>query len=127
MNENQFKIMDRNHVLIMILLMLITVILLVHPVQAMNITMANPSSISDRDIIVFDSLGQTYGLYNSTSTISLNGTEDYIFTLKPARTNPLEDPYDWVVNEAFPFLESNFIALAILGAVIGIVFRKWLI
>lgn len=112
---------------IIILTLLVLMALAMIPVQAMNITMANPSSISDRDIIVFDSTGQTYGLYNSTSTISLNGTEDYIFTLKPARTNPLEDPYDWVVNEAFPFLESNFIALAILGAVIGIVFRKWLI
>lgn len=77
------------------------------PVQAMNITMANPSGIAQRDIIVYDSLGQMYGFYNSTSTISLNGTEDYIFSMKPMQSNPMEDPADWLVNNSIPFIQSN--------------------
>jgi hypothetical protein len=77
------------------------------PVQAMNITMANPSGITERDIIVYDSAGQLYGFYNSTSTISINGTEDYIFSLKPMQSNPMEDPGDWMTNDAIPFVTSN--------------------
>ena len=77
------------------------------PVSAMNITMANPSGIAERDIIVYDSLGQMYGFYNSTSTISLNGTEDYIFSMKPMQSNPLEDPADWFTNDAVPIVTSN--------------------
>lgn len=114
MNEEQFKKMDRNHVLIMILLMLITVALMVYPAQATNITMANPNGIAERDIIVYDSAGQLYGFYNSTSTISINGSEDYIFSMKPLQTNPLEDPGDWMTNVAFPFIVSNVIAIIVL-------------
>lgn len=84
------------------------------PVSAMNITMANPSGIAERDIIVYDSLGQMYGFYNSTSTISLNGTEDYIFSMKPMQTNPLEDPADWLTNDSIPFITSNVTYIAIM-------------
>lgn len=120
MNEDQFKKMDHNHVLIMILLMLITVILLVHPVQAQYITMANPQGIAERDILVYNSTGQLQGVYNSTSTIPLNGSEDYIFSMKPLQTNPLEDPADWLVNTVFPFVTSQ-----ILGIVLILIFIIW--
>jgi hypothetical protein len=84
------------------------------PVQAMNITMANPSGISQRDIIVYDSAGQMYGFYNSTSVISLNGTEDYIFSMKPMQTNPLEDPGTWLTNDFIPLVTSNAAAIILM-------------
>lgn len=99
---------------ILCLTLLVLMALAMIPVQAMNITMANPSGIAQRDIIVYDSTGQLYGFYNSTSTISVNGTEDYIFSMKPLQTNPLEDPGDWMTNVAFPFIASNVVSLIVL-------------
>ena len=92
---------------IIILTLLVLMVLAMIPVQAMNITMANPSGIAERDILVYDSAGQLYGFYNSTSTISINGTEDYIFSMKPLQSNPLEDPGDWLTNNSIPFVTSN--------------------
>jgi hypothetical protein len=92
---------------ILCLTLLVLMALAMIPVQAMNITMANPSGIAQRDILVYDSAGQLYGLYNSTSTISINGTEDYVFSMKPMQTNPMEDPADWLTNNSIPFVTSN--------------------
>jgi hypothetical protein len=118
MNEDQFNKMDRNHVLIMILLMLITVVLIVHPVQAddITITMANPSGISERDIIVYFPNGSMQGYYNSTSVISLNTSDSlgYTFSMKPMQTNPLEDPGTWLTNDFIPLVTSNAAALILM-------------
>jgi len=92
---------------LMIIALIALMAFVMMPASAMNITMANPSGIAERDIIVYDSLGQMYGFYNSTSTISLNGTEDYIFSMKPMQSNPLEDPVDWLENDSIPFVTSN--------------------
>lgn len=92
------------------------------PVQAQTITMANPSGIAERDIIVYYANGTMQGFYNSTSVISLDGGTDYIFTMKPQRTNLLEDPADWLTNEMFPFLQSNAIALFIAVFLIGLLY-----
>ena len=99
---------------LIILTLLVLMVLAMIPVQAMNITMANPNGIAEHDIIVYDSAGQLYGFYNSTSTISVNGSEDYIFSMKPLQTNPLEDPIDWLANVAFPFVTSNVIGIFII-------------
>ena len=99
---------------LMIIALIALMAFVMMPVQAMNITMANPNGIAERDIIVYDSAGQLYGFYNSTSTISVNGSEDYIFSMKPLQTNPLEDPIDWLDNVAFPFVTSNVIGIFII-------------
>ena len=98
-------------------------LLLVIPAQAQYITMANPQGIAERDILVYNSTGQLQGVFNSTSTIPLNGTEDYIFSMKPLQTNPFEDPADWLTNTAFPFLQSQIIGIVILLVSIAI-YRK---
>ena len=80
--------------------------------------MANPNGIAERDILVYNSTGQLQGVFNSTSTIPLNGSEDYIFSMKPLQTNPLEDPVDWLVNDAFPFIQTYVTALLIMAVVV---------
>ena len=84
------------------------------PAFAQTITMANPSGIAERDVIVYYANGTMQGFYNSTSVISLDGSLDYIFTMKPMRTTPLEDPGAWLVDEAFPFIESNAMAIIVI-------------
>ena len=95
-------------------------VLMVMPAQAQTITMANPSGIAERDIIVYYANGTMQGFYNSTSVIITDGAQDYIFTMKPQRTNALEDPRDWLINEAFPFVQSNFIAIIVLVVALSI-------
>jgi hypothetical protein len=99
---------------ILLIAFLALILLSLAPAQAMNITMSNPGGIALRDIIVYDSHGQMYGYYNSSSVISVNGTEDYIFTMKPLSANPLEDPTDWLANTALPYVASGAIALIII-------------
>ena len=111
--------------LILLLAALLALILLVAaPASAQYITISNPGGIADRDIFVYNASGQLQGTYNTTSTIPLNGSEDYIFTLKPTTSNPLEDPGDWLTNYVFPFVKSNAIALLCLGAILGIIFGR---
>ena len=103
-----------------LLALIALMVLMVMPAQAQTITMANPSGIAERDIIVYYANGTMQGFYNSTSVITTDGTQDYIFTMKPQRTNALEDPRDWLMNEAFPFVQSNFIAIIVLVVALSI-------
>lgn len=105
-----------------LILMLVALVAMVAiPVQAQNITFANPNGMSERDILIYDSQGQLYGLYNSTSTASINGSQDYVFAIKPLQVNPLEDPGDWMVNDAFPFVSSNLAVLIAIMFLIGLI------
>ena len=119
MNEEQFKKVDRNHVLIMILLMLIATILLVHPINAQTITITNSADLSERDINVYYAnytTGQMdmLGRYNTTSVIDTDGNTSYTLDLVPININPMTDPGDWMTNVAFPFISSNLVALIVL-------------
>lgn len=121
MNDKQFKKMDHNHALIMILLGLIAIILIIQPIHAQTITMSNPGSANSRDIAVYYPNGSMVGLYNDTSTIITDANESYIFTLVPVSSNPLTDPSDWLVNQAIPFVQSNVIGLIVICFAIGLI------
>jgi hypothetical protein len=107
-----------------IISLLVLMALAMMPVQAQYITMANPAGIAERDILVYNSTGSLQGVYNSTSTIELNGSQDYIFSMKPLSTNPMEDPGDWLNSVAFPFITSNLIAIIVCCFLIGLVFAR---
>lgn len=109
---------------ISIICLFVLVGLIVGTVSAQYITMANPGGIAERDIAVYYGNGTLAGLYNSTSTIELDGTIDYIFTMKPLSSNPLEDPGDWLTGTAFPFLQSNAIGIVMICAFIGMIFWR---
>jgi hypothetical protein len=116
MNDSQFKTIDRNQVLIMILLMLISVALIVHPVQSgeLTLTMSNPNAMSERDFVIFYTNSTMQGYYNSTSVITLDTNESYIMVIKPMQTNPLEDPGTWLTNSFIPLVTSNAAALILM-------------
>ena len=99
---------------LLLLVCLAALVLLVGMVSAQTITMANPMGLSERDMIVYWPNGTMQGFYNSTSVISLDNTSDYIFTMKPLQTNLMEDPMDWLENNAFPFVQTNAIGIVIM-------------
>jgi len=98
---------------LMIIALIALVLLAILPAQAQTITMANPDNVGQRDIMVYWSNGSFFGLYNTTSIITLEGNDSYIFTLKPQLSNPLDNPGTFL-STTFSFVETNLVALVIL-------------
>lgn len=107
-----------------LMIVLLVICFLTLPAQAMTITMSNPGGIAERDIIVYYPNGTMQGFYNSTSVITLDANESYIFAMKPLHTNLLEDPGDWMTNQAFPFIQTNVIPLLVVFFFVGLVFWR---
>lgn len=112
--------MMKKQIILLTITTLILIGLMLIPVQAQTITMANPGSISDRDILVYYPNGSLQGYYNTTSVITLSGSQDYIFALKPVGANPLEDPGDFL-GQLIDFMKTNVIALMIMVGLIGLI------
>jgi len=110
---------SRLTLVLLVVSLVLALVVLTPPTQAQTIALANPMGLAERDIIVYWPNGSMQGYYNSTSVIELDNTSDYIFALKPVQTNPLEDPGDWLTNTAFPFVESNTIAILVIMFCIG--------
>jgi len=96
---------------LMIIALVALVLMAAMPAQAQTITMSNPGGIAERDIVVYWPNGTMYGYYNSSSVITIDNESDYLFTMRPVSSNPLEDPIDWLDNTAFPFVTSNVIGI----------------
>jgi hypothetical protein len=120
--KKQFKIIRKNQKTMATWMMILFValafmIIFAQPVQAgysMTLTMSNPSGITERDIIVYFPNGTMQGYYNSTSVITLDTNESYIMAMKPLQSNPMEDPGDWLTNNAIPFVTSNVTYIVIM-------------
>ncbi|MFA5382614.1 MAG: hypothetical protein WC356_05575 [Candidatus Micrarchaeia archaeon] len=119
--KKEFKKIRANQktIALFVLLVGVIVILLSVPADAQTITMSNPGASNSRDIMVYYPNGSMQGFYNDTSVITLDANESYIFTLKPLSSNPLTDPTDWLNNHAFPFVQSNAIAIIFICFVVG--------
>ena len=89
------------------------------PVQAMTITMSNPGGQTQRDIAVYFPNGTMQGFYNSTSVITLDTSESYIFALKPIGANPMDDFSTWL-NDLMAWARSNATAIIILIILLGV-------
>ena len=118
------KLTPKNKIMIIALIALL--LMVVMPVQAQNITMSNPDSTMQRDVVVYTLNGTgaaLYGLYNTTSIIGLDGDSDYIFVLKPQYSNPLEAPGDFL-DSMFSYVSTNIIPILILIFLAGLFFRE---
>jgi hypothetical protein len=109
----------KTKLILIIALILVTMIAAI-PVNAQTITMANPDSTGERDVIVYWPNGTFYGLYNTSSIITIDANDSYIFTLKPQGNSIVDDPGDWLTNYAFPFVKTNIIAILLIFAAIGL-------
>ena len=108
--------------LILVIALLALLLLAVMPVQAQTITMANPDATMERDILVFQTNVThvwEYGLYNTTSIITLDTDYSYIFVLKPQYTNPLDEPVTWV-ESVFSYVGTNILPIMIIMFLIGL-------
>ena len=109
---------------ILVIALLALIIMAVMPVQAQTITMSNPDATMERDIIVYYPNGTIYGLYNTTSVIDLgSNVSDYIFTLKPQYSTPLDDPKGFT-DGLWAWFRTNLLYVVLLGVIVAIFFKK---
>ena len=111
---------------IMIIALIALLALCMMPVQAQEITITSSGGMLNRDINVYYpnvSTGQMdmLGRYNMTSVVSLNGSTPYTFDFVPINRNPLEDPADWLNNDAFPFIQTNILGIVAFCVAVAIV------
>jgi hypothetical protein len=110
--QKQLKRLRENQIFIMVLIIAVFAVLFIQTVNAQTIQIASPD-ITVRDVAVYYPNYTLYGLYNTTSLITLDANYSYVFTLKPQNTNPLSDPNAFLTN-GFAFVQTNLIPLIIM-------------
>ena len=107
-------------------LVIFSLLLLCFPsAMAQTVSFAEPNTVSHQDLYLYAANGTLLGLYNTTSTgIAIPNDTDLIFTLKPQYSSPLDDPGDFL-SGAVSWLETNVLALLILGAMLGLIFKRF--
>ena len=111
---------------ILIIALLALILMAVMPVQALTITMSNPDSTMERDVVVYQANVTDvwmYGLYNTTSIIEIDEDYSYIFVLKPQYSNPLDEPLDFL-DSAFSYVSTNIIPILIIVFLIGVLLSR---
>jgi hypothetical protein len=106
---------------VLCLMFLVLFALVTLPVHAQTIQIANPDSLSQQDIMVYYYNGTLYGRYNTTSAITLNSNLDYVFTLKPQYSNPLDNPVGWL-QSSFSYVSTYATPLIIIIFLIGLLY-----
>ena len=111
---------------IVVMILAVLLLIIIPPVHAQEITITSSGGMVNRDINVYypnATTGQMdmLGRYNMTSVVSLNGSTPYTFDFVPVNRNPLEDPGDWLSNEAFPFIQTNILGIVAFCVAIAIV------
>ena len=111
---------------ILIIALIALLLMAVMPVQALNVTMANPDATTQKDVVVYQANVTDvwmYGLYNTTSIIDLDDGYSYIFVLKPQYSNPLDDPLTWL-DSTFSYVSTNIIPIVIIIFLIGLLLTR---
>jgi len=99
---------------------------------AMPLTVATTTSITfsdfglgDQTIIIYDVNGTLVEETNSTSTVSLNSTHDYVFVLQPTKMNLFNDPFQ-AVDLVIAYIPVGFswILVFIVAAGVVLLIRK---
>lgn len=110
----------KSKILIIALIALMALVMM--PVQAQTITMSNPGALTERDVAVYFTNGTMQGLWNSTSVISLDANESYLFMLKPVGANPMDDFSVWI-NDLMAWARTNATAIIIFIVMLGVAIK----
>ena len=108
-----------------ILLVLTLLFICVPSVTAVQyVSFAQPDTLTQKDIYLYNASGSLLGLYNTTSTgIELPASGDVMFVIKPQYSTPLDDPGTFL-DSGFAYIETNIIPLIIIMALIGFVLTR---
>jgi len=88
------------------------------------ISFAQPDTLTQKDIYLYNGNGSLLGLYNTTSTaIEMPASGDIMFVLKPQYSTPLDDPGAWLAS-LLSWGQSNAVPLLFVAVLIGYVFSR---
>ncbi len=108
-----------------LILVLLLVLLLCFPAaMAQTMSFSDPDSTVHRDVYLYAANGTLIGLYNTTSSAVTVPTGDFLITLKPQYTNPLDDPATFLTN-IVGWLSTNALVLLVLAAMAGLLFKRF--
>lgn len=94
------------------------------PVLAVNMSISHLGYGPDQDVQLFAPNGTMFGSYNTSSINIPVPNADYYVVIKPQTSNPLADPTDWLVNQVFPFFQSNVIGIVLCFTFIGLLLAR---
>ena len=104
---------------------ILLVLLLIVPATAIQyVSFAQPDTLTQKDIYLYNASGSLLGLYNTTSTgIELPASGDVMFVIKPQYSTPLDDPGTFL-DSGFAFVETNVIPLVVILFLIGLLLTR---
>jgi len=108
------------------ILLVLTLLFLCFPsVTAIQyVSFAQPDTLTQKDVYLYNASGSLLGLYNTTSTgIELPATGDVMFVIKPQYSSPLDEPGTFM-GSAFAYVETNLIPLIIFMFLIGLLLTR---
>jgi hypothetical protein len=108
-----------------LLLLFLAVFLCFPGVMAIQyISFAQPDTLTQKDIYLYNASGSLLGLYNTTSTaIEIPATGDLMFVIKPQYSTPLDEPGTWL-TATFAYVSSNLAALIIIIFLVGLLLTR---
>ena len=116
--KKMIKRIRNGQMFVMIALLAVMVLLISPAAHAQNMTISRLGFGSDETIQIYANGTTLYGTWNTTT----NGIElpdgDFNIVIKPVNTDPFADPAGWLVNNVFPFVQTNFIGIVIIFAFI---------
>jgi putative alpha-1,2-mannosidase len=88
------------------------------------ISFAQPDTLTQKDIYLYNASGSLLGLYNTTSTgIEIPAAGDIMFVIKPQYSTPLDEPGTWL-SATFSYVSSNLAAIIIILFLIGVLLAR---
>jgi hypothetical protein len=108
------------------LLLLFLAVFLCFPgvMAAQYISFAQPDTLTQKDIYLYNASGSLIGLYNTTSTaIEIPAAGDIMFVIKPQYSTPLDEPGTWL-SATFSYVSSNLAPIIIILFLIGVLLAR---
>jgi hypothetical protein len=91
---------------------------------AQYISFAQPDTLTQKDIYLYNASGSLIGLYNTTSTaIEIPAAGDIMFVIKPQYSTPLDEPGTWL-SATFSYVSSNLAPIIIILFLIGVLLAR---
>ena len=110
---------------VFLFLLIFLLLFTIPPVAATQyVSFAQPDTLTQKDIYLYNASGSLLGLYNTTSTgIEIPAAGDVMFVIKPQYSTPLDEPGTWLAA-TFAYVSTNLAALIIILFLIALLLSR---
>jgi len=106
------------------ILITLVLFLCLSPAVAQTVSFADPDATVHKDVLMYNSTGSLVGTYNTTTSGIELPESDVLFVFKPQYSNPLDEPGTFL-ESIIGFVQTNALALLILAAMGGLLFKRF--